>query len=59
MRHLCHVLKIPRKPKEEPEKNQPGYYLRFLKTFRRMAGDFHYVEMDNRAFLLNLWQLLR
>jgi len=42
----------------EPTKDQPGYYLRFLKTFRRMAGDFHYVEMDNRAFLLNLLKLL-
>ena len=43
----------------EPTKDQPGYYLRFLKTFRRMAGDFHYVEMDNRAFLLNLLYLLK
>jgi len=42
----------------EPTKDKPGYYLRFLKTFRRMAGDFHYVEMDNRAFLLNLLKLL-
>lgn len=43
----------------EPTKDMPGYYLRFLKTFRRMHGDFRYIELDNRAFLLKLYDLLK
>lgn len=44
--------------KIEPGKESPAYYLRFLKTFRRMHGNFEYVELDNREFLLNLLYLL-
>lgn len=44
--------------KIEPTKESPAYYLRFLKTFRRMHGHFEYVELDNREFLLNLLKLL-
>jgi len=45
--------------KIEPTKESPAYYLRFLKTFRRMHGQFAYVELDNRQFLLNLVQFLK
>lgn len=44
--------------KIEPTKESPAYYLRFLKTYRRMHGHFEYVELDNREFLLNLLHLL-
>lgn len=44
--------------KGEPPKNNPAYYLRFMKTFARMGGKFEYIEMDNRAFLHNLYYLL-
>lgn len=44
--------------KIEPTKESPAYYLRFLKTYRRMHGHFEYVELDNREFLLNLLNLL-
>jgi len=43
----------------EPTKDMPGYYLRFLKTFRRMHGEFRYIELDNRSFLLKLHELLK
>lgn len=45
--------------KIEPGKESPAYYLRFLKTFRRMHGEFEYIELDNREFLLNLMNLLK
>ncbi|MHB8899422.1 MAG: GSU2086 family protein [Thermoguttaceae bacterium] len=35
----------------EPPKDDPAYYLRFCKTFARMAGELVYLQMDNIAFL--------
>ena len=35
----------------EPPKTDPAYYLRFCKTFARMAGELVYLQMDNIAFL--------
>jgi len=44
----------------EPSKNSPAYYLRFCKTYDRMgARELHYVCLDNRAFLLNLYHSLK
>jgi hypothetical protein len=44
----------------EPPKDSPAYYLRFCKTFDRMgAREMHYVCVDNRAFLLNLYHRLK
>jgi rfaE bifunctional protein nucleotidyltransferase chain/domain len=45
--------------KGEPPKNNPAYYLRFNKTFSRMGGDFYYLRLDNRDFVLNLFHLLQ
>lgn len=45
--------------REEPSKDQPSYYHRFTKTFRRMGGRFIYFEADNRAFLHHLYRGLR
>jgi len=43
----------------EPLKSDPAYYLRFCKTFNRMnAKELHYVNADNRSFLVNLYQKL-
>lgn len=44
--------------KGEPPKDNPAYYLRFFKTFSRMGGTCEYVQMDNRAFLHNLYHML-
>jgi len=44
--------------KGEPPKSHPAYYLRFNKTFSRMGGHLDYIELDNRAFLHNLYALL-
>ncbi len=41
--------------KGEPPKTHPAYYLRFNKTFSRMGGHLDYIELDNRAFLHNLY----
>lgn len=38
----------------EPPKDHPAYYLRFCKSFSRMGGEFHYLELDNRAFIQHL-----
>ena len=42
----------------EPPKDNPAYYLRFNKSFARMGGKLDYIELDNRAFLHNLYVLL-
>jgi hypothetical protein len=38
----------------EPPMDNPGYYLRYCKTFSRMGGEMHYLTADNRDFLLEL-----
>lgn len=43
----------------EPPPEHPAYYVRFCKSFARMGGEMAYYGMDNRVFLLNLWQRLR
>lgn len=43
----------------EPPKDNPAYYLRFMKTFSRMPGRSKYVQLDNKAFLHNLYHLLQ
>jgi len=43
----------------EPPPEHPAYYVRFLKSFSRMGGEMAYIGLDNRIFLLNLWQRLR
>ena len=45
--------------KGEPGKDNPAYYLRFMKTFSRMGGYSKYIEMDNVKFLHNLYHLLK
>jgi len=40
----------------EPPTSDPGYYLRYLKTFSRMGGMMQYLEADNCDFLLALYQ---
>jgi len=45
--------------KGEPAKDNPAYYLRFMKTFSRAGGNCQYIKMDNRAFLHNLYYLLK
>lgn len=42
--------------KGEPPEESPEYYLRYNKSFSRMGGTMRYVSMDNRDFLLHLWQ---
>jgi hypothetical protein len=43
----------------EPPKDNPAYYLRFCKSFSRMGGMMHYMQLDNVAFLHNLYHLLK
>jgi hypothetical protein len=43
----------------EPPKDNPAYYLRFLKSFSRMGGAMQYIQCDNIAFLHHLlWELI-
>ena len=42
----------------EPPKSDPGYYLRYLKTFSRMGGVMRYLSADNRDFLLAIYHEL-
>jgi hypothetical protein len=39
----------------EPPKSSPAYYLRFCKSYARMGGEMHYLQVDNAAFLHNLY----
>ena len=43
----------------EPPIEDPAYYVRFCKSFSRMGGRFEYVGLDNRVFLLNLYERLK
>ncbi len=38
----------------EPPRDNPAYYLRFCKTFARMAGELAYLQIDNMAFLRSI-----
>ena len=42
----------------EPSADDPGYYLRYCKTFSRMGGEMEYVSLDNRAFVAGLYREL-
>jgi hypothetical protein len=42
----------------EPPADNPAYYLRYCKTFNRMGGEMHYLQADNRDFLLGLYNAL-
>ena len=44
--------------KGEPPLDNPAYYLRFCKSFHRMGGALEYVCLDNREFLLALYNEL-
>jgi hypothetical protein len=44
--------------KGEPPMDNPAYYLRFMKTFNRMGCPVDYTSMDNRDFILHLYQEL-
>jgi hypothetical protein len=35
----------------EPPRDNPAYYLRFCKSYSRMGGAMHYLQIDNVAFL--------
>ena len=45
--------------KGEPPMDNPAYYLRFMKTFNRMGCPTSYTSIDNRDFLLHLYQRLK
>jgi hypothetical protein len=38
----------------EPPKDNPAYYLRFCKSYSRMGGTMHYLQLDNVAFVHHL-----
>ncbi len=42
----------------EPPKDNPDYYLRYMKTFARMGGTTRYLSADNRDFMLALSKAL-
>lgn len=42
----------------EPPKTNPAYYLRFCKSYSRMGGTMHYLQMDNLLFVHHLHQAL-
>jgi hypothetical protein len=42
----------------EPPRENPAYYLRFMKSFSRMGGRLHYLQCDNRVFIHHLSKLL-
>ncbi len=43
----------------EPPKDNPAYYLRFCKSYSRMGGTMHYLQLDNVVFLHHLLRELR
>jgi len=61
--HKIHVVDLAKSSWNwadgEPPATDPAYYLRFLKTFNRMGGSMNYISVDNRDFLLTLYQELK
>jgi hypothetical protein len=45
--------------KGEPPKDNPAYYLRFCKSYSRMGGTMHYLQLDNVVFLRHLLKNLK
>jgi hypothetical protein len=45
--------------KGEPDKDNPAYYLRFMKTFSRMGCRADYISADNKLFLTALFRRLQ
>lgn len=43
----------------EPDKDNPAYYLRFMKTFSRMGCKADYISADNKQFLTALFRQLQ
>ncbi len=43
----------------EPPIDNPAYYLRFCKSFHRIASELAYAAGDNRTFIAGLWERLR
>jgi hypothetical protein len=43
----------------EPPASDPAYYLRFCKSFHRIAAELAYAAGDNRTFIAGLWERLR
>lgn len=43
----------------EPDKDNPAYYLRFMKTFSRMGCRADYISADNKLFLISLFRQLQ
>jgi hypothetical protein len=43
----------------EPPKDNPAYYLRFCKSYSRMGGAMHYLQLDNVLFLHHLLRELQ
>jgi len=43
----------------EPPRTNPAYYLRFCKSFSRMGGSLHYLQMDNLWFVHHLFHELQ
>ncbi len=43
----------------EPPKDNPAYYLRFCKSYSRMGGTMHYLQLDNVLFLHHLLRELQ
>ena len=44
--------------KGEPPMDNPAYYHRFMKTFNRMGCNTHYLQSDNREFLVALFRAI-
>jgi hypothetical protein len=42
----------------EPDKSDPAYYNRPMKTFSRMVSDCHYMKLDNRQLMYHLRESL-
>jgi len=45
--------------KGEPLTNTPEFFMRFCKSFSRMGGDFEYLELNNKEFVHNLYDILK
>ncbi len=43
----------------EPPKDNPAYYLRYMKTFSRMGLPASYLSCDNRSFFVSLYRSLK
>ena len=56
--YIVDLFDVPSWNNGEPDKSDPAYYNRPMKTFSRMVSECHYMKLDNRQLMYHLREAL-